>query len=208
MTCQLFTLDLSCDLPNWVALSIGGIIGLCISVYLFLHTKFEKRKRTRDALVRLANDYDMLEDQFSVLESGEKEYQQLLAEPDKHNHHIKQHNRYWRQKTFYNLKGWSDKIQKHIEISINDLDHGLKEITEYLILGITVLEETLNDDTRYPDVLSEALERNTNYNRLFSSIKPNPRKLWGSTLDSWDDKDGTWTSEQEMNYLFYGKNKS
>jgi len=210
MVCEWFTWDPECDLPNWLALFIGGLIGTGVATYFFVHQRIEKKKRKRLALQRIASIYENLEDQISVLESYENEDEleefflnnpkSLKKFQDKREYYL-----YWRDETLKNVEGWVSELDESIILFSEDLDQGMKAITKFLIFTVNRLRKTINDDSKYKETLKDVVEVNRCYNNILTNIKPNPREDFTDSMKDWPEKSEGW--EVQMNHLYFGKVK-
>lgn len=211
MVCEWFTWEPGCDLPNWLALLIGGLIGMGITAYFSIRQRIEKKKKKRLALQRIADIYDNIEDQISVLEGYENEdelEESFLNNPkilkkfqDKREYYI-----YWRNETLKNVEGWASHLDEYIILFSEDLDQGMKAITKFLIFTINRLRKTLDDDSRYKSTLKDVIEVNRCYNNILTNIKPNPREDFADSIKNWPDESEGW--EVQMNHLYFGKVKN
>ena len=210
MVCEWFTWESECDFPNWLALLIGGLIGVGISTYFFIYQRSETKKKKRCALQRIADNYDALEDQILVLKDfeNEDELEKIFLSVSKTVNKFQNKREcyiYWRESTLTNVEAWASQLDKSLILFSEDLDQGIKAITNLLTFTIYRLRETLHDDSKYKRTLDDVIDVNRCYNNILISIKPNPREDFTNSMKDWSDKSGG--REVQMNHLYSCKMK-
>jgi hypothetical protein len=210
MVCEWFTWNSDCDLPNWFALLTEGIIGAGITTYFFAHQRNEKKRKKRLALQRIADAYDMVDDQINVLKIYENEIKENIStDPKNHDYQINiEQSIKGRKNTIENLQGYTSNLNDALDLFSDDLDQGMKAITKFLIDKIGNLEVPLDDKPSPIIFLDDVIEVNKRYNEILTSIKPNPRKDFKKSLEAMSEyttKGGGLPWTNHMDHLYYGK---
>lgn len=175
MVCEWFTWIPACDLPNWLALLIGGLIGIGIAAYFYLRQYKEKKKKQGIAVKRIADAYDMVNDQISVLEEIKKEYQEQVStntEKNDYQLNIEESKKWWKI-TVENLNGYSSRLNDYLDLFSEDLDQNVKAITNHLVSLIKSLKSPIIESKNI-DFLDIIVDYNNHYKDKLNSIKPNP----------------------------------